>query len=97
MAGNLQQRLDGLKSKTDLVLARNQALQERLDAAKSLVTSLEEAIRDKDNEIAMLRQRIEHLTVVTTLAPDHRDVEHTRAFLSGLLRDIDKCISELSE
>ena len=45
----------------------------------------------------MLRQRIEHLTVVTTLAPDHRDVEHTRAFLSGLLRDIDKCISELSE
>ena len=71
MAGNLQQRLDRLKSKTDLVLARNQALQERLDAAKSLVTSLEEAIRDKDNEIAMLRQRIEHLTVVTTLAPDH--------------------------
>ena len=49
MAGNLQQRLDRLKSKTDLVLARNQALQERLHAAKSLVTSLEEAIRDKDN------------------------------------------------
>lgn len=97
MAGNLQQRLDRLKSKTDLALARSQALQERLDAAKALVTSLEETIRSKDNEIAILHQRIEHLTVVNTLTPDHRDVEHTRAFLSGLLRDIDKCISELSE
>ena len=54
MAGNLQQRLDRLKSKTDLVLARSQALQERLDAAKALVTSLEETIRSKDNEIAIL-------------------------------------------
>ena len=66
MAGNLQQRLDRLKSKTDLVLARNQALQERLDAAKSLVTSLQEAIRDKDNEIAMrtsARHRQMHLRI----------------------------------
>ena len=97
MAGNLQQRLDRLKSKTEMVLARNQALQERLNAAKTHLSLLEETIRSKDREIGILRQQIEHLKVVNTLTPDHRDVEQTRAFLSGLLRDIDKCISELSE
>lgn len=97
MAGNLQQRLDRLKSKTEMVLARNEALQERLDATKERLGILEETIRTKDKEIDLLRQQIEHLKVVNTLTPDHRDVEQTRAFLSGLLRDIDKCISELSE
>ena len=97
MAGNLQQRLDRLKSKTELVLARNTALQERLSSAKERITSLEDSLRSKEKEIGELRQQIERLKVVNTLTPDHRDVEHTRAFLSGLLRDIDKCISELTE
>lgn len=97
MAGNLQQRLDRLKSKTEMVLARNTALQERLSSAKERIATLEDSLRSKEKEIGELRQQIEQLKVVNTLTPDHRDVEHTRAFLSGLLRDIDKCISELTE
>lgn len=97
MAGNLQQRLDRLKSKTEMVLARNTALQEKLSSAKERIATLEDSLRSKEKEIGELRQQIEQLKVVNTLTPDHRDVEHTRAFLSGLLRDIDKCISELTE
>lgn len=97
MAGNLQQRLDRLKSKTEMVLARNTALQERLSSAKERIVTLEDSLRSKEKEIGELRQQIEQLKVVNILTPDHRDVEHTRAFLSGLLRDIDKCISELTE
>lgn len=97
MVGNLQQRLDRLKGKTEMVLARNQVLQTRIDEAKEQIARLETELGMRDRTIATLRQQIEQLRVVSTLTPDHRDVEHTRAFLSGLLRDIDKCISELSE
>ncbi len=97
MAGNLQQRLDRLKSKTEMVLARNTALQEKLSSAKERIATLEDSLRSKEKEIGELRQQIERLKVVNVLTPDHRNVEQTRAFLSGLLRDIDKCISELTE
>jgi len=51
----------------------------------------------QQQELNRLQQEVEYLKVVTTLNPDRKDVEKSRAFISELVREIDKCISELKE
>lgn len=97
MAGNLQQRLDSLSSKAQLLVERYVRLAEAKRLADKRISQLEADLERKEREMAFLRQQIEELQVVTTLAPRREDVERSRAFLSELLRDIDKCINELSE
>ena len=35
--------------------------------------------------------------MATTIAPERKDVERTRALLASLVREIDKCIADLKE
>ena len=44
-----------------------------------------------------LQAEVEFLKVATTISPDRADVEATRATLSRLVREIDKCITELND
>lgn len=97
MAGTLQQRIDSLKSKAHLLTERYAALADAKRTADERIAELEATLRKRDNEISILRQQVEHLQVVTTIAPRREDVERSRAFLAELVRDIDKCINELSE
>ncbi len=97
MAGNLQQRLDSLKSKAQLLVERYARTEDARREAESRINDLELEIKRKDREISVLRQQLEQLQVVTTLSPRREDVERSRKFFAELLRDIDKCINELSE
>ena len=97
MAGNLQQRLDSLKSKTQLLVERYARMENARREAESRSNELEQEIARKDRETKVLRQQLEQLQVVTTLSPAREDVERSRKFFAELLRDIDKCINELSE
>lgn len=96
MAGNLQQRLDSLKSKAQLLVERYARVVDAKNAADIRIAELESTISRQKAEIDVMRQKIEHLQVVTTIAHNREDVERTRAFLAELVRDIDKCINELS-
>lgn len=97
MAGDLKQRLDSLSSKTLLLTERYATLTESLRNALRQINDLRATLESKEQEINLLRQQIEQLRVVNVIAPNHEDVEHSRRFLAELVRDIDKCISELSE
>ena len=52
--------------------------------------------RNLQQRISVRDAEIERLKVTSVLTPDHKDVEATRAFLSELVREIDKCIAQLS-
>ncbi|MDE6461687.1 MAG: hypothetical protein K2L32_02790 [Muribaculaceae bacterium] len=38
----------------------------------------------------------EYLTVASVIAHDRAEVESARSLLAGLVRDVDRCIAELS-
>ena len=97
MAGNLKQRLDSLSSKALLLTERYASLSERHREALQRINDLQSTLERKEKERALMRQQIEERRGGSVLAPNHADVEHTRKFLAELVRDIDKCISELSE
>lgn len=97
MAANLQQRLDSIRGKATLLTQRYAELLEEKRAADAQIAELHTQLRRQQEEMARMRQHIESLQVVTTISRGREDVERSRAFLSQLVRDIDKCIAELTE
>jgi hypothetical protein len=97
MAANLQQRLDSIRGKATLLTQRYAELLEEKRAADAQIAELHTQLRRQQEEMARMRQEIESLQVVTTISRGREDVERSRAFLSQLVRDIDKCIAELTE
>ena len=96
MADNLQQRIDRLKAKASLLTERYIIVAQARKEAEQRVAELEVMVRNLSREISLRDAEIERLKVSSVLSPDHNDVEATRRFLSGLVREIDKCIAQLS-
>ncbi len=97
MAGNLQQRLDILRSKAQLLTERYLTLLDEKREADATIEQLNKEMERQRKEMDIMRQQIESLQVVTTLVPSRENVERSRAILAELVRDIDKCINELTE
>ncbi|MCM1483965.1 MAG: hypothetical protein NC043_06490 [Muribaculaceae bacterium] len=97
MAGNLQQRLDSLKSKAEILTSRYRRLADEKRAADSMIADLRLTIERQRKEMSQLRQEVEYLSVVTTITPKRENVEQARVILSELIREIDKCITDLTD
>lgn len=97
MAGDLQKRLDSLTNKAQLLLKRYAMLEEENAAIKQKINELEATLSRQNRELTDKNRQIEQLQVMGVLAPTREDIEKSRAFLTGLVRDIDKCINELNE
>lgn len=96
MAGNLQQRIDKIEAKGALLAERFALMRDAKRKADGQIAELNATIAGLRREIDDLNRRVEYLKVASVLTPDHRDVEETRAMLTELVREIDKCINQLS-
>lgn len=96
MAVNLQQRIDKIEAKGALLAERFAKIREAKRDADVQIADMQATISAMQRNIDNLNRQIEYLKVVSILSPDHHDVETTRAKLSELVREIDKCINQLS-
>lgn len=96
MAVNLQERIEKIEAKAALMVERCGYLRRSLDDSRMQIEELNATIAGLRREIADRDRQIEYLKVASVLIPDHRDVEDARSLLSGLVREIDKCINQLS-
>ena len=93
----MHKRLDSLTNKAQLLLKRYAMLEEENTAMKQKINELEATLSRQNRELTDKNRQIEQLQVMGVLAPTREDIEKSRAFLTGLVRDIDKCINELNE
>lgn len=97
MATDIDRRLSAIQTKGEMLIERFARLEaERLALAEErdgLRRRLDKALK----EIETLKMKNEYLTMASTVLPSADDVEHSRRFLSELVWEIDKCISQLSE
>lgn len=96
MANELQQTLARIINKSNILVEKYHALEEANKALandnKQLHDDLEQM--KKDNEL--MRQELDYLKMARVIAPSLDNVDDARATISNLVRDIDKCISQLN-
>lgn len=97
MASDLQQTVDRLRAKMLVVSDRFSLVCAERDRALERIAGLEQELERSRSRVSKLEQEVEFLKIATTIAPDRKDVEQTRALLAGLVREIDKCIADLKE
>lgn len=97
MAVDLQERIDKIRVKAGLLTERYDLLRQGKLAADERVEELTRRLDAAQREISDLRRQVEYLRVASVVAPDHRDVEKARTFISGLVREIDNCITRLTQ
>lgn len=97
MAADFQQLVKSLKEKHSELIKRYLEAADARDKALRRVADLEYTTRQQERELEQLRLQVNYLTVVSTISPSPDEIEKSKALLSGLVREIDKCITDLTE
>ncbi len=97
MVTEYQQTIERIRHKAELIIQRYNILLQEKRNSEVKISELEELILRQKKEIEQLQLENEYLKVATTIVPDRNKVEQSRALLSELVREIDKCILELKE
>lgn len=97
MAKDLQQQIERIRAKTTVVVEKYARLNAAWMAAKEEITDLKAQVLARDEEIERLRLQVEYLTVASTVRITGDDLKATRAMVADLVREIDRCISDLKE
>ncbi len=97
MADNLQARIESIGNKAKLLTEMYAVLRKEKQSADNRIDELNAIVERQQKEIERLTTEVEYLKIASTLVPDRADVENSRAILSKLVREIDKCIQDLKE
>lgn len=97
MAANLREQLDRVRSKTSIVVEKYHRLKEAYTDARQENDRLKAELLARDKEIEQLRMKVEYLSIASTVKLTGNDLETTRAMVADLVREIDRCIADLSE
>lgn len=71
-------------------------LQQTLNQTRQELSNATDEITRLRRENSALKADLEYMTVARTLATDPQQVADTRQMISGLVREIDRCIAELN-
>ena len=97
LAGELKKKIDRVNTKTQLLLDRYTILLQRRESDLAQIAELQAEIETLRKENGRLQQENDFLKIATTIAPTRNDVNSTRELLTRLVREIDKCITDLNE
>ncbi len=84
-------------AKANLLAQRYEALQKLKEEADAKIASLQAELEARDRELRLIRQEAEYLRTAAVISPDRDQIEETRAIISGIVREIDRCIADLSD
>lgn len=97
MAADFDQRVASIEAKARLLTERYAAMAADRRHLAERVGELEAQLLEARKSIEALQAKIDYLRLATTILPSGEDIDHGRQFLSDLVWEIDRCISQLSE
>lgn len=95
MASDLEQTLKRIGEKSRFLSDRYKVVVGQLDEAIARIAELEKKVDKQRMTIQTLEQQLEYLTLAATVAPNRETLDQTRAMITELVRDIDRCIADL--
>ena len=96
MASELQERLDRIVGKSQVLVERYQNLVSQHSEMEERLTRATEHNERLEIEVERLKRENEFLRIAHTVASTPEQVTQVRATITRLVRDIDKCIKQLN-
>jgi hypothetical protein len=97
MVADLKQTITRLSEKARFLTQRYRVTVSEKEAALKIVEEQKALIDSQKKEIEQLKLQVEYLTIAATLSPKREDVELTRATITNLVREIDRCLADLND
>lgn len=95
MAENLQDTISRIRAKVSVILDRQDKLVQQITAERAAAAAMQKEMERLNEELRRLKADHEYLTVMRAVAVTPQQAEQSRAMLNGLVREIDRCITEL--
>lgn len=96
MVPDYRNALQRLGEKAAIVAQRYEAARRQLEETRLQVETLTKELERRDEKIKLLETEIENLVIVKTAFPSKQAIAQSRDHLAGLVREIDKCITDLT-
>lgn len=97
MSVDFEQRLNDINAKTRMLAQRYRYVVMQRDEALRQLDDVSRRLEQAQAQIEGMTRQIEYLRMATAIEAVDGDIEQSRKFLSELVWEIDKCISQLSE
>lgn len=97
MTVNFEQRLNDINAKTRMLVQRYQYVVAQRNEALQQLTAVRKELTEAQSKIETLTKQVDYLRMASAVETSEGDIERSRKFLSELVWEIDKCISQLSE
>ena len=89
--------VSGLEDKISKLIDRQSLLQEKFDSLLQENRELQQEVASRQRKIEELENQYESLRVARTMVGSKEDKHLTKLKINALIREIDKCIVELSD
>ncbi|MBQ7941142.1 MAG: hypothetical protein IJ328_01875 [Muribaculaceae bacterium] len=96
MTTDLHSTIERILSKSSVLVEKYHALEIDKANAEQEIIQLREEIAVLRKELEKLRQDNEYLRIARSIAPSYEQLAESRSIISQLVRDVDKCISQLT-
>lgn len=96
MASDLQSILGRIITKSNVLIEKYRALESEKIAADKEIEKLQLQITSMKQEIERLQRDNEYMRLARTIMPNSEQLSESKAVLHQLVRDVDKCISQLT-
>ena len=96
MGSDYSSALQSLSEKAAIVASRYRIIAEQLEKALGQVETLKKELEKREEIIRTLQTEIENLIIVKTAFPSKQAIADSRNQLAGLVREIDRCITDLT-
>ncbi|MFI3239379.1 MAG: hypothetical protein R3Y22_02155 [Bacteroidales bacterium] len=97
MAESLQQKLDQIQRKSELLVTKYNMLKAEKEGVEIKNIELEELIESLKQELEMCQEENKHLKVARVISTTEEELTKNKAILSKMVRDVDKCIAQLTD
>lgn len=95
MADNQHDTISSIRAKVSVILERQNMLVQQITAERAEAAALRKEVERLKEELRRVKADNEYLAVARGVAVTPQQAEQSRTILSGLVREIDRCIAEL--
>ena len=94
---NIEEIVDALENKISKVLHKQEVLKQANLKLKQELQSSQESLQNQKHDIVSWQEKYEALKFANTMLGSDNNKRETKLKINALIREIDHCISQLSE